>query len=85
LWDKTRTWFFANDVPISLSSGSHYSTGVVKTNMAALYSIYVTSILEADADPQLESEGELACQNWHKGPPRWDIVRIRLNGNSVGH
>jgi hypothetical protein len=78
LWDKTRTWFLANDVPISLSSGSHYSTGVVKTNMDALYSIYVISTLEPlDAGRQSQSQAELACQigisdpTHCQSPPEW--------------
>jgi hypothetical protein len=45
-WDKTRTWFIAKDVPISLSKGSHYVTHPVTTNMAALYSI----VIDADWD-----------------------------------
>jgi hypothetical protein len=80
LWDRTRTWFFAKDVPISLSSGSHYSTGVVKANMDALYSIYATSVLKP-TDHQLESETELACQigisdpkvGHCKNPPEWEF------------
>jgi hypothetical protein len=39
LFDSTRTWFLASDVPLTLSKGSHYTTGMVKTNMSALYSI----------------------------------------------
>jgi hypothetical protein len=35
LFDSKRTWSLANDVPITLSQGSHYTTGVVKTNTRA--------------------------------------------------
>lgn len=64
LRDSTRTWFFAKDVPISLSNGSHYSSGVVKTNMTALYSVYISANIQkgADAGPLIESDKSLACQ-----------------------
>jgi hypothetical protein len=64
VYDSTRTWFFANDVPITLSKGSHYTTGMIKANMSALYSIYI----DADSpkgigdDQPTETEKELACQ-----------------------
>jgi hypothetical protein len=67
LWklsDSTRTWFFANDVPITLSKGSHYTTGVMKTNMSALYSIYINADSPkgiGDNQPT-EAEKALACE-----------------------
>jgi len=64
LYDSTRTWFLAKDIPISLSNGSHYSTGVVKTNESALYSIYISadSPQGIGDDQPTEAEKELACQ-----------------------
>jgi hypothetical protein len=64
VYDSTRTWFLAKDVPISLSKGNHYSTGVVTTNMSALYSIYISadSPKGIGDDQQAGAEKELACQ-----------------------
>ena len=64
VYDSTRTWFLAKDVPISLSKGNHYSTGVVTTNMSALYSIYISadSPRGIGDDQQTGAEKELACQ-----------------------
>lgn len=89
LWDRTRTWFFAKDVPISLSSGSHYRTGVVEVNMDALYSIYVTATLKPiDGGHQSESEGKLVCRvgisdpalGHCQDPPEWRF-RWTLTGD----
>jgi hypothetical protein len=64
LFDSTRTWSLANDVPITLSKGSHYTTGMVKTNMSALYSIYIDAGVQKGIDDfqPTEAEKELACQ-----------------------
>jgi len=64
LFDSTRTWSLANDLPITLSKGSHYTTGVVKTNMSALYSIYIDADVPKGIDDfqPTEAEKELACQ-----------------------
>jgi hypothetical protein len=72
VYDSTRTWFLAKDVPISLSNGSHYSTGVVKTNMSALYSIYVSadSPKGISDDQPTEAEKEFACQIGVNHPKR---------------
>jgi hypothetical protein len=63
LFDSTRTWFLA-DVPITLSRGSHYTTSMVKTNMSALYSIYIDADVPKGIDDfqATEAEKELACQ-----------------------
>lgn len=83
LYDSTRTWFFAKDVPISLSKGSHYSTGLVKVNMSALYSIYITTDGPKGiaSDRPTEAEKQLACQvglndpktNPCPNPPIWKV------------
>ncbi|MGB6686578.1 MAG: hypothetical protein WBE76_01910 [Terracidiphilus sp.] len=64
IWDSTRTWFLVKDVPISLSNGNHYNSGVVKTNMDALYSIDISADYAKgiDANHQSEAARELACQ-----------------------
>jgi len=64
LFDSTRTWSLANDVPITLSKGSHYTTGVVKTNMSGLYSIFIDADVPKGIDDfqPTEAEKELACQ-----------------------
>lgn len=64
LFDSTRTWSLANDVPITLSKGSHYTTGMVKTNTSALYSIYIDADVPKGIDDfqPTEAEKELACQ-----------------------
>ncbi len=64
LFDSTRTWFLASDVPLTLSKGSHYTTGMVKTNMSALYSIYIDADVPKGIDDfqPTEAEKELACQ-----------------------
>ena len=64
LFDSTRTWSFADDVPITLSKGSHYTTGMVRTNMSALYSIYIDADVPKGIDDfqPTEAEKELACQ-----------------------
>jgi hypothetical protein len=64
LFDSTRTWSLANDVPITLSKESHYTTGMVKTNMSALYSIYIDADVPKGIDDfqPTEAEKELACQ-----------------------
>jgi len=63
LFDSTRTWFLA-DVPITLSRGSHYTTSMVKTNMSALYSIYIDADVPKGIDDSqpTQAEKELACQ-----------------------
>ena len=72
VYDSTRTWFLARDVPISLSKGNHYSTGVVTTNMSALYSIYISadSPKGIGDDQQTGAEKELACQIGAYDPTR---------------
>ncbi len=64
LYDSSRTWFFANDVPITLSNGSHYSTGVIKANMSTLYDIYINTDVPRGigSDQPTEAEKEMACQ-----------------------
>ncbi len=64
LFDSTRTWSLAKDVPIALSKGSHYTTGMVKRNMSALYSIYIDADVPKGIDDfqPTEAEKELACQ-----------------------
>jgi hypothetical protein len=64
LFDSTRTWSLANDVPITFSKGSHYTTGMVKTNMSALYSVYIDADVPKGIDDfqPTEAEKELACQ-----------------------
>ena len=67
LWtrfDSTRSWSFANDVPITLSKGSHYTTSMVKANMSALYSIYIDADVPKGIDDfqPTQAEKELACQ-----------------------
>jgi hypothetical protein len=64
LFDSTRTWSLADDVPITLSKGSHYTTGMVKTNMSALYSIYIDADVPKGIDDfqPTEAEKEVACQ-----------------------
>jgi hypothetical protein len=62
LFDSTRTWSLANDVSITLSKGSHYTTGLVKTNMSALYSIYIDADVPKGIDDFQPTEKELACQ-----------------------
>jgi hypothetical protein len=62
LFDSTRIWSLANDVPITLSKGSHYTTGMVKTNMSALYSIYIDADVPKGIDDFQPTEKELACQ-----------------------
>jgi hypothetical protein len=64
LFDSTRTWSLVNDVPITLSKGSHYTTGMLKTNMSALYSIYIDADVPKGIDDfqPTEAEKELACQ-----------------------
>jgi hypothetical protein len=39
LWSNTRTWSLVDKVPISLSQGSHYSTGELRVNLNARYEI----------------------------------------------
>jgi hypothetical protein len=53
-----------NDVPITLSKGSHYTTGMVKTNMSVLYSIFIDADVPKGIDDfqPTETEKELACQ-----------------------
>jgi hypothetical protein len=41
LWSKTRTWCLVDEVPISLSQGSHYSTGELPVNLNARYGIKI--------------------------------------------
>jgi hypothetical protein len=41
LWSKTRTWCLVDEVPISLSQGSHYSTGELPVNLNARYGIEI--------------------------------------------
>ena len=64
LFDSTRDWSLANDVPITLSKGSHYTTSIVKTNMSALYSIYIDADVPKGTDDSQPTEAEkaLACQ-----------------------
>jgi len=67
LWTRfysTRSWSFANDVPITLSKGSHYTTSMVKANMSALYSIYIDADVPKGIDDfqPTQAEKELACQ-----------------------
>jgi len=64
LFDSTRDWSLANDVPITLSKGSHYTTSMVKTNMSALYSIYIDADVPKGTDDSQPTEAEkaLACQ-----------------------
>jgi hypothetical protein len=64
LFDSTRTWSLANHVPITFSKESHYTTGMVKTNMSALYSIYIDADVPKGIDDfqPTEAERELACQ-----------------------
>jgi hypothetical protein len=40
-WSKTRTWCLVDEVPISLSQGSHYSTGELPVNLNARYGILI--------------------------------------------
>jgi hypothetical protein len=63
LFDSTRTWSLA-DVPITLSTGSHYTTSMVKTNMSAVYSIYIDADVPKGIDDfqPTEAEKKLACQ-----------------------
>jgi len=74
LFDSTRTWSLADDVPITLSKGSHYTTGIVKTNISALYSIYIDADVPKGIDDfqPTEAERELACHvgvNDHEKEP----------------
>ncbi len=67
LWkfsDSKDTWFFANDVPITLSNGSHYTTGAIKTNMSALYSIYIDADVPKGVgdDYPTDAEKKMACE-----------------------
>jgi hypothetical protein len=64
LFDFTRTWYLADGLPITLSKGSHYTTGMVKTNMSALYSIYILAHVPKGIDDYqpTEAEREVACQ-----------------------
>lgn len=64
IWDQTRTWFFVKDLPITLSSGSHYRIRDIRTNMDALYSIEVNAGYSGPIDPDSHSDSarELACQ-----------------------
>jgi hypothetical protein len=64
LFDSTRNWSLANNVPITLSKGSHYTTSMVKTNMSALYSIYIDADVPKGTDDfqPTEAEKELDCQ-----------------------
>lgn len=82
LYDSTRTWFFAKDVPITLSNGSHYETGWIKTNMGGLYSIYINAdIPKGISDHATEAEKEMACETGVNdpkrdpcpGPPVWNF------------
>jgi hypothetical protein len=41
LWSKTRTWCLVDEVPISLSQGSHYNTGELLVNLNARYGIKI--------------------------------------------
>jgi hypothetical protein len=41
LWSKTRTWCLVDEIPISLSQGSHYSTGELPVNLNARYGILI--------------------------------------------
>lgn len=93
LWDSSRTWFFAKDVPIVLSTGSHYSTGTIKTNMGTLYDVYV----EADvpkgigSDQPSETEQEMECQvgvndpEKHPcpNPPIWRFKWVLSSGGNT--
>jgi hypothetical protein len=54
LWYRTRTWCLVDDVPISLSQGSHYSTGELPVNLNARYGI------EIYADNKIDPE-KLQC------------------------
>src|SRR5205823_5006518 len=54
LWSKTRTWCLVDKVPISLSQGSHYSTGELPANLNARYGI------EIYADNKIDPE-RLQC------------------------
>ena len=41
LWSKTRAWCLVDEVPISLSQGSHYSMGELPVNLNARYGIKI--------------------------------------------
>lgn len=71
-WDSTRTWFLLKDMPVALSNGSHYGTALVKTNMNALYSIYIDADYSGpiDANQQSEAARKLACQIGADDPER---------------
>jgi len=64
LYDSSRTWFFANNVPIVLSNGSHYSTGAIKPNMSGLYNIYISADVPKGIgnDHPTEASKDIACQ-----------------------
>lgn len=40
-WSRTRSWCLVDSVPISLSRGAHFTTGEVKVNFTARYSIQI--------------------------------------------
>ncbi len=63
-WDSTRTWFLMKDVPISLSNGNRYGTGLVKTNMDAMYSISISAdyLGRIDVNHKPEAAWGLACE-----------------------
>lgn len=62
LWDGTRTWFFVRELPISLSEGSHYSTPVIRPNMDALYSVYISAHYASKEYANPRSDTALECQ-----------------------
>lgn len=92
-WDSTRTWFLVKDLPISLSNGSHYSTGWVTTNMGGWYSIYITADYPEpnDNSPRSEPERKLACQIGFNdprkepcpAPPLWKFHWTLLGDGSI--
>ena len=53
-WSNSRSWSLVDDVPISLSQGTHYSTGELPVNLNARYGI------EIYADNKIDPE-KLQC------------------------
>ena len=72
LLDSSRTWFFADNVPIVLSNGSHYSTGTIKPNMSTFYDIYINADVPKGigGDQSTGALREIACQVGANNPEK---------------
>jgi len=81
------------DVPVSLSNGNYYGTGLVKTNMDAMYSIDISAdyLGRIDVNHQPDAARGLACEIGFNDPreapcpasPLWKFHWILSNNGSI--